>query len=161
MSNSKYQISIVLTVWLMLGCCLQVRAVTLSQHDSWNSTSSYRTSYPSATTNSRMQSSSWGYTPAHNKISAYDSDFGQGVKLSSYFQSTSADALLSDYSGGSVHGGMRRSWGWGSPEDEDPIGVVPIGEPFVLLVMALLYVFCLLYRSRAKGSEMKTTVVND
>jgi hypothetical protein len=46
----------------------------------------------------------------------------------------------------------RRSGGWGVPDDDDnPIGTVtnvPVSEPFVLLLMALLYIVGMRLRIR-------------
>ena len=128
-----------------MGCSLQVRAVTSPQQDTWNSTSMYRTSYQSSSVATEQKTASWGYTPAARNISVNNPSFGQGAQLSSYFQSTSADELLSDYQYDGLGRNKARS-GWGRPE-EDPIGVIPnpIGEPLVLLFMALLYA---VYRRR-------------
>ena len=134
---------ILITIWV-LGYCIHATAYNqVAQPASWSSTSSYRTSYQSAPSYSQAQNTSRTYTPASRSISAYNPDFGEGAKLSTYFRSTTADALLSDYSAGaSAHGNSRRSWDWSEPTD-NPVGVVtnptPIGEPLVLLAMALLY----------------------
>jgi len=108
--------------------------------------SSYRTSYPVSTVTYQTQMSTGSYTPAARNISAFDSDFGQGAKLSTYFRSTTADELLSDYSAGAPGRGNSRRSNWGDPDDSDlPTGVVqdtPVGSPLVLLVMAVLYIAC-------------------
>lgn len=49
------------------------------------------------------------------------------------------------YAPGAGHGGIRRdTWGWDDPDEEDqPIGqrpVVPVGEPLILLLFALLFI---------------------
>ena len=49
------------------------------------------------------------------------------------------------YAPGAGHGGIRRdTWGWDDPdEDDQPIGqkpVVPVGEPLILLLFALLFI---------------------
>ena len=49
------------------------------------------------------------------------------------------------YAPGAGHGGIRRdTWGWDNPdEDDQPIGqkpVVPVGEPLILLLFALLFI---------------------
>lgn len=100
----------------------------------------YRTGYQATSVQTEQRSASWGYTPASRNISVDNPSFGQGAQLSSYFRSTSADELLSDYQYDGQGRNKVRS-GWGRPE-EDPIGVIPnpIGEPFILLLMALLYV---------------------
>lgn len=133
---------ILIAIWV-LGYCIQATAYDqVAQPASWGSTSSFRTSYQSTSGYSQTQSSARTYTPASRSISAYSPDFGEGAKLSTYFRSTTADALLSDYSGTPAHGNSRRSWDWSEPT-ENPVGVVtnptPIGEPLVLLAMALLY----------------------
>lgn len=138
----------ILTAYLLIGCSLPVLAQAPGAA-AWRSTSMY-SNQQATTTYSAPRRSSWGYTPAHNKISAYNSDFGRGAQLSSYFSSSSADARLSDYApDGGFRSGARRSWG--SPEDEDPIGeiaAVPIGEPLILLLLALLYVARMTYKKR-------------
>lgn len=62
------------------------------------------------------------------------------------FQSTSAYLPAGEEISiaGSVNKAPRKASAWGAPgEDDDPIGVlpdrVPVGEPFVLLLMALAY----------------------
>ena len=95
------------------------------------------------------------YTTAARSISAFNSDFGEGAKLSSYFQSTTADQLLTDYSssgaGAPGRGRTRNAWDWGDPSGEYSIGetanTTPVGEPYVLLVMAMLYLGYRYYRS--------------
>ncbi len=75
--------------------------------------------------------------------------FSDDVQPSYNFRSTSpyssivgTTSYMSDGSGPIIS--PRRANGWGSPSDDDnPIGTVsnvPIGEPLVLLVLALLYI---------------------
>lgn len=65
---------------------------------------------------------------------------------SSYTPIVGSTSYLSDGSGevGAPPRDARRSGGWGVPDDDDnPIGTVPnvpVGEPLVLLVLALLYI---------------------
>lgn len=136
-----------LAVCLLLGSSLKMHAD--ARHPSQGYTSSFRTSsYPVYTTTYQSQMTSSSYTPAARSISAFDSDFGQGAKLSSFFRSSTADNLLSGDSpmGSTPHGNARRGF-WDDPADDDnPMGTVtnpqPVGEPLVLLVMAVLYIAC-------------------
>ena len=115
--------------------------------------------------NQNAQSASWGYKPVNTAIPAggttsgsrtYAPAFSQDVSPTFNFQSTSP---YSAPAGGATSGigmqsGPRRSSPWDPPED-DPIGVlpsVPVGEPLVLLAMALLYAGGLyIYRRRTKA----------
>lgn len=137
-----------LLVW---GSCIPASARTFKQNDSWGYSSSYTaTVNRSASAYSQMPSASRGYTPAYNSISAYDPSFKDGAKASTFFQYTPADALLSDNSSNGIQRGLRRGSIWDDPEDE-PMGsipTVPVGEPMVLLLLALLYCVGLCLRSR-------------
>lgn len=151
--------SLALAAWLILGCSLHVHAQTTAQPTTWSSTSSYRMNNQSFSSYQQPQPSSRSYTPACRSISAYDPNFGQGANLSTYFQSTTADDLLSP---SSPHGNSRRSgWGWSDPSDDDlPTGVVanptPVGEPLILLAIALLYIVCLNVRyQRRKATKQQ------
>ncbi len=92
--------------------------------------------------------------------------FSDDVQPSYSFHSTSSytpivgsTSYLSDGSGevGAPPRDARRSGGWGVPDDDDnPIGTVsnvPIGEPLVLLVLALLYI--VFRRRTAKAPSLK------
>ena len=86
------------------------------------------------------QQTSWGYQPAYTKISTSDPMTNHGVQSSAYFPSSCADSRLSDYTPEMSYSGPRRSRMFDDEPEGDPIGVVPVGEPLALLVMALLYV---------------------
>lgn len=141
---------VVLTGLVLWGSCLHASAQITTQSESWGYTSSYSTANRAGTSYRQTMPASRGYTPACRSISAYNPDFKEGVKASSYFQYTPADALLSDNS--SDNGGIQRNLrrGWGDPDEDDPIGVLPnptpVGEPFVLLALALLYTLLLFFR---------------
>lgn len=158
---------VVLTGWAVWGCCLTASAQITTQHESWGYTSSYNAANRSVPSYRQPISASHVYTPACRSISAYDPAFQDGVKASTYFQYTPADALLSDNSSGigGFHPGMRRSSGWDDTDDEDPIGVVPnttpVGEPLVLLALALLYTLFLFFRGRLFSGRLYTFVEND
>ena len=90
--------------------------------------------------------------------------FSDDVQPSCSFRSTSSytpivgsTSYLSDGSGevGAPPRNIRR--GWGAPTDEDdPIGSItttPIGEPLVLLLMALVYIFVLSRRTKTPSTE--------
>lgn len=139
---------IAVTGLLVWGSCIPASARISAQNDSWGSTSSFSSVNRPAYT--QTPSTSGGYKPAYNAISAYDPSFHEGVKASSYFQYTPADALLSDNSSDNgMHRSIRR--GWDDPDD-DPVGVLPnpapVGEPLVLLLMALLYAIGMRLRTR-------------
>ena len=97
---------------------------------------SYAFTYGQAT-----EPASWGRTTT----------LSDDVRPSYNFRSTSSytpivgtTSYMSDGSG--PIGSPRKASGWGAPgDDDDPIGTVPnvpIGEPLVLLIMALIYVGC-------------------
>lgn len=90
--------------------------------------------------------------------------FSDDVQPSCSFRSTSSytpivgsTSYLSDGSGevDAPPRNIRR--GWGSPTDEDdPIGSItttPVGEPLVLLLMALVYIFVLSRRTKTPSTE--------
>ena len=136
----------VLAACLLLGSSLKMHAD--ARHPSQGYTSSFRTSsYPMSSSSYQTTRSTGSYTPAARSISAFDSDFGRGANLSSFFRSSTADDLLSGDSpmgAPAGHGNARRGF-WDDPTD-NPMGVVdnpqPVGEPIVLLLMAMLYLAC-------------------
>ena len=90
--------------------------------------------------------------------------FSDDIQPSCSFRSTSSytpivgsTSYLSDGSGevDAPPRNIRR--GWGSPtDDDDPIGSItttPIGEPLVLLLMALVYIFVLSRRTKTPSTE--------
>lgn len=118
------------------------------------------------------QPASWGYKPVNMTIPAngpmsgnggsfgrtYAPAFSQDVSPTFSFQSTSPYAAPSGgaTSGIGVQSGPRKSSAWDAPEDE-PIGVVsnptPVGEPLVLLALALLYAGGYIAYSRKRKSS--------
>ena len=93
------------------------------------------------------QSASWGYRPVYTTTNSTEEAYtlSSDVYPTYEFQSTSP---YSSVVGKSVRrsgkdGGVIGEWPSGDPED-DPIGVLPdklpIGEPFILLALALLYI---------------------
>ena len=147
-----------IAAWLLMISSLTVHARIDARHETWGYSSTIRTSSPSVSSTYQAKSVSYSRTPAYQSISAYDPNFGQGAQLSTFFRSTTADSRLTDYSAGqSGSGGMRRAWDWSEPT-ENPTGVVdnptPVGEPLVLLVMAMLYIgYLRLRRNRAQRTE--------
>ena len=145
---------LVSSMLLLWGGCLTAQAQMDAQQSSWGSTSFYRSSYQSAASASQMPVASKSYTPAYRSISAFDSKLSEGANLSSYFQYTPADALLSDYSsdGGVYMSARRRGNWWDDEPDDNPIGVTPnpqpIGDPLCLIGAALIYGLCLMLRRR-------------
>ena len=100
--------------------------------------------------------------PASNKRSAFDADFGEGVRTSSFFQSVTAEERLYDYT--SEYGGAlkapRKVWSWSDPSDDNPIGTVdnptPVGDPLVMIIMALLGAIGLYLRNRRNAAAQTT-----
>ena len=70
---------------------------------------------------------------------------------SSYTPVVGSTSYLSDGSG-PISSPRRATSGWGVPgDDDDPIGVVPnvpLGEPLILLLLALGYFLCVRLRMR-------------
>ena len=118
-------------------------------------------------------SASWGYQPLYSTASTRPS--GHLYKLSGdvypayRFRSTSPitnyqspitnrqspianrQSPIANYQSPIITGPYKSSeWNWGDPEDEDPIGVVPdpapVGEPWLLFLLALLYLPIRYYR---------------
>lgn len=110
----------------------------------------------------QAQPAAWGYRPVNTAISTtqngiinntYAPKFSSDVCPSYQFRSTSA--YSSTISGmnqdAGFNRGLRRTSPWDDDDDDDdddpddnPIGVLPdpapVGSPFVLLIMALLYI---------------------
>lgn len=122
-----------LTVWLLLACSLSVDALTPSQ-----------------------SSASWGYAPA------YSNSNNQAVTSevpTCRFQSTStyntglgnsayAPTVSTPFASSPQRARMYNPWDEDGDPNADPIGVVPVGEPLVLLLMALMYVGYIRIRSK-------------
>lgn len=107
------------------------------------STLSYAFTYEQPT-----QPASWGRTTT----------FSDDVQPSYNFRSTSSyspivgtTSYMSDGSG-PISSPRRARTSWGKPgDDDDPMGTIkntPIGEPLVLLLLALGYVICIRLRMR-------------
>ncbi|MBO4361803.1 MAG: hypothetical protein J5823_03350 [Paludibacteraceae bacterium] len=107
------------------------------------------------------QSASWGYQSSAFSVqqSAFSSPqsatlLGEEAYPAYNFQSTSSySSSVGNTSGGmTVQRSPRRSSPWDPPTD-NPIGVVdnpePIGEPWVLLLMAMAYIAILYCRRKA------------
>ena len=105
------------------------------------STLSYAFTYEQPT-----EPASWGRTAT----------FSDDIQPSYNFRSTSSytpvvgtTSYMSDGSG-PISSPRRARMDWGSPSDDDnPVGTVsnvPVGEPLVLLVLALVYVICIRLR---------------
>jgi len=105
--------------------------------------------------NQVTQPASWGYQSVNTAMTTNRST---SVKLSedicpSYqFKPTSYYSSIVGTTSSTetyMNGGIRKTDPWGDPED-DPIGVLPdpapVGEPLILLLMALLYAICTIIR---------------
>ena len=136
-----------------------------AQSDSW----SYRQAYGSGVSSSPIRSSSAGYqissgVPAVTGSSykgnsvygnAFNTTFSEDVRPDYSFRSTSSYAPASSapvYS--APQNGPRRersTFSWDEPDD-NPIGTVtnptPVGEPLILLLLAVLYAVILRLRAR-------------
>ena len=135
-----------LVAWLLFGCSY---------------TMSFAVTYTSV-----QQSAEWAYRPMYTTMSSvsglsYDYSCVQVIGKNEcpvfQFRSTSPyTALMDSVSGGftGTYKGPRRTNTWDEEPDDDPIGVVPnplpVGEPIILLSMALLYIICLFYRQSYK-----------
>lgn len=90
----------------------------------------------------------WAYTPVAPP-SAWQTTpvMSEDVRPNYQFQSTSAYATASGRStmtpvSSPAYASRPRRTNWDDPEDEDALGVLaPVGEPLVLLVLAMLYLF--------------------
>ena len=99
----------------------------------------------------------WAYTPV-TPPSAWQTTpvMSEDVRPNYQFQSTSAYATASGRStmtpvSSPAYASRPRRTNWDDPEDEDALGVLaPVGEPFVLLLMAFLYFF---YKKMSKKSK--------
>lgn len=141
-----------LMAWMLCGCgCMVSSAYAYDQN---------------------AQSASWGYKPVNTAIPTkgtlpdngrysrtYSPVFDQDVSPTFNFQSTSpySSPVGSASSGMTTQSGPRRASGfsWDDPED-DPIGVlpnIPVGEPLVLLMMALLYVLYRMHKRRVRDAR--------
>ena len=93
--------------------------------------------------------------------------FSDDVQPSYNFRSTSSyspivgtTSYMSDGSG-PISSPRRARTSWGKPgDDDDPMGTIkntPIGEPLVLLLLALAYVVCRGIRIRTKNNKIHLT----
>lgn len=160
-----------LATWLVLSSSITAAAQSEAQPASQGFQSPYRMSatfnsgysgsgYQTSrlNTSSTMQPASKSVTPAYTKRSAFDMDFGEGVRTNSLFQSVTADEMLEDYTkeyGGALKA-PRKVWSWSEPTD-NPVGTVdnptPVGEPLILLVMAMAGAIAVYLRNRRRSSE--------
>ena len=127
----------VLTAWIMLWGCMS-SALAYDQNTRYNPYSN----------SSISPYGSYNTTPTYQ--------FRSTSPYQSVVNTTSSFTPLADdpYAGMARQNGPRRAWDWGAPgDDDDPIGVIPdqpVGEPLVLLLMALLYIGVRFYRSKRK-----------
>ena len=149
--------------WLLLGCTMLCSAVTYdSPSASWGYAPTYQTAASPITvrfSNATVMSCGSGgdvYTTARRGSSSVTN---RDVYPSYNFQSTSAYKSLISSSKNyaptesadvAARRIIRRTGSWDGPSDEDdPIGVVPsvpVGEPLILLVLAIGYCFWLRLR---------------
>ena len=116
-----------MTVWILCGICHTASAAPYDRS---------------------AQSASWGYQPASTATVPSSARVMDEYECPAFnFQSTSPySAPVGSASSGIItQSAPRRSTGfsWDDPED-NPVGVLPnpapVGEPLVLLVLALLYI---------------------
>ena len=128
-----------LTVWLLWAC-----------------------SQPAAARISAQSSDSWGYTPAYSTTTTSVTPQAPACTFrstSTYSSGLSGSAYAPTVSAPFEASAPNRARQW-SPWDEDgdpsadPVGVVPVGEPLCLLLMALLYVAIRLRRRIAAGFRL-------
>ena len=149
--------------WILCGSSQLVSAAyePTSQPDSWT----YRQSYSKGASSSPARSMSAGYQATSDMPnttgttyrssstygSAFNTTFSQDVGTDYSFRSTSRFAPADNTPAYSAPQNAPRKSGWGRPTD-NPIGQVtnpaPVGEPFILLLMAGLYVILSCLRRR-------------
>jgi len=107
----------------------------------------------------QAQPATWGYRPVNTAISTtqnginantYAPKFSSDVCPSYQFRSTSAysSTISGMNQNAGFNRGLRRTSPWGDDDDDDPdgdpMGVLPdpapVGSPFILLALALLYI---------------------
>lgn len=131
---------------LLLGCIAPIRAVAQTrQSSSWGYTSSYNsmssTYRPSATTNTGYGTTYRGFSSGRN----YTPQLSGDICPSYNFQSTSPYQSITEKSFGiSILSEPLREDVFGEGDPNDPaVGelddLLPIGEPLVLLLFAVLY----------------------
>ena len=150
--------------WILCGSSQLVSAAyePTSQPDSWT----YRQSYGKGTSSSPARSMSAGYQATSDMPintgstyrssstygSAFNTTFSQDVGTDYSFRSTSRFAPIDNTPAyNAPQNAPRKAWSWSEPTD-NPIGTVtnpvPVGEPFILLLMAGLYVILSCLRRR-------------
>lgn len=158
----------IIAVLIVCGNCYTVSTAFAyepgAQPDSWT----YRQSYgKGATSSSHVRSSSAGYQVASDVPNATSSTYRSSSVYGSAFNTTFSEDVGTDYSfrstsrfapadntpAYSAPSKPRKAWDWSAPSDDDnPIGGVsnptPVGEPLVLLLLAVLYAVILRLRSR-------------
>lgn len=126
---------------LLLGCIAPIRAVAQTrQSSSWGYTSSYNsmssTYRPSATTNTGYGTTYRGFSSGRN----YTPQLSGDICPSYNFQSTSPYQSITEKSFGISILSEPLSNPTLDEEEDEPIGqALPIGEPLVLLLFAVLY----------------------
>ena len=144
---------LVVIIALLQGAAVTAYAYTNAQYASWG----YRPIYSTSASTSFSTQQTTGnnaychsYTPACRKISAFDSQFGNGAQLSSYFPYIPADTRLTTFKGRTST--SSNPWDDDYDDDENGVGEVddeaPIGEPFILLMLAMLYLAKVLIQRR-------------
>lgn len=129
------------------------------------------------------QPATWGYRPVNTAMPTYNSiatkggvynnaytpKFSSDVCPSYQFQSTSpySSTISGMNQNAGFNRGLRRTSPWDDDDDDDdddpvdnPIGQIddpaPIGEPFVLIVMALLYLCAMALRHSRKETMRRS-----
>ena len=138
-----------------------------AQPDSW----SYRQTYGTGVSSSPIRSSSAGYQISSGVPAVTGSSYKSNSVYGNAFNTTFSEDVLPDYSFRSTssyaptsnapaysapQSRPRREWSWSEPTD-NPIGTVtnptPVGEPLILLLLAVLYAACM--RIRPFGAKQR------
>ena len=144
-----------LTAWLMLwGCLLSVAFG--QQYGTLYRGSTY---YPTVTSSSRSSSPASAYIRS-SSAPTYDFQSTSSQRMMNGGTTISASQVCAPFASRPAQSGALRS-GWGDPEDPGTggyeSGVVPdpapIGEPWALMVMALLFLLWSGYKFSTKRKE--------
>ena len=138
-----------MAVGMLLGCTVLCSAVTYSPYSpaafgssiSRYSTEDFRCRPETNTTHGDQ----WGYQPLYQEASVPVSRF-ESTSLHKEIANASLYTTVAGYNpddvSGPRFGPFKSSNPWDSEPDDDPIGVVPVvpvGDPLILLVLAMMY----------------------
>ena len=153
MINTNLLHRIVWMVWLLCLGCLMPSAAYAYDRTPASASWGYQPLYSTASTrpNKPAYKLSGDVYPAYRFRSTSPITNYQSQITNRQSQITNRQSPIANYQSPIITGPYKSSeWNWGDPEDEDPIGVVPdpapIGEPWLLFLLALLYLPIRYYR---------------